>query len=142
MIQELALSPYSRQWLGLIAASAGIHPQRNGERWLLHLTPSYPGARTITMQIRWHSTHWQLLSISNAGDWSSMSQPIDEICVDPTRHCFWRSQAGPVSLTEQPRVLASFLADLQRTCTNHGYRVESDPLPQEEAHDAQTTDSR
>ena len=71
-----------------------------------------------------------------------MSQPIDEICVDPTRHCFWRSQAGPVSLTEQPRVLASFLADLQSTCTNHGYRVESDPLPQEETHDVQTTDSR
>ncbi|RCE13550.1 hypothetical protein [Aeromonas caviae] len=142
MNNELPLSPYSRQWLGLIAASAGIHPQCNGERWLLHLTPNYPGARTITVQIRWHSTHWQMLSINNAGDWPTMSQFVDEICVDPRRSCFWRCQAGPVSLTEQPRVLASFLADLQRTCTHHGYRVESDPLPQEEAHDAQTTDSR
>lgn len=71
-----------------------------------------------------------------------MSQPVDEICVDPKHRCFWRCQAGPVSLTEQPRVLASFLAELQRTCTHHGYRVESDPLPQEEARDAQTSDSR
>ena len=128
MTQELALSPYSRQWLGLIAASAGIHPQRSGERWLLHLTPNYPGARTITMQIRWHATHWQLLSISNAGDWSSMSELVDEICVDPKRSCFWRCQAGPVPLTEQPRVLASFLADLQRSCTNRGFTVERDSI--------------
>ena len=135
MTQELALSPYSRQWLGLLAASAGIHPHCNGERWLLHLTPSYPGAKTITAQIRWHDTHWQLLSISNAEDWPSMSQSVDEICVDPKRRCFWHCQAGPVPLTEQPRVLASFLADLQRSCTNRGFTVESDPLPQEEAVD-------
>lgn len=128
MTQELALSPYSRQWLGLIAASAGIQPCNTGERWLLHLTPSYPGARTITVQIRWHGTHWQLLSISNAGDWPSMSQPVDEICIDPERRYFWRCQAGPVPLTEQPRVLASFLVDLQRCCTNRGFAVERDPL--------------
>lgn len=126
MIQELALSHYSRQWLRLIAASAGIHPEHNGERWLLHLTPSYPGAKTITAQIRWHCPHWQLLSISNAEDWHTMSQPVDEICIDPRRSCFWRCQAGPVPLTEQPRVLASFLADLQRSCTNRGFTVESD----------------
>lgn len=71
-----------------------------------------------------------------------MSQPRDEICVDPTRRCFWRCQAGPVSLTEQPRVLGSFLADLQRTCIHIGYRVESNPLPPEETHDAQPTDRR
>lgn len=71
-----------------------------------------------------------------------MSQPVDEICVDPTRRCFWRCQAGPVPLSEQPRVLGRFLSDLQRACIHHGYGVESDPLPQEEAHDAQTTDSR
>ncbi len=124
MTQELALSPYSRQWFGLIAASAGIHPQRNGERWLLHLTPNYPSARTITAQIRWYNTHWQLLSTTNAGDWPSMSQAVDEICIDPKRSCFWLCQAGPVTLTEQPRVLASFLADLQRSCTNRGYAVE------------------
>ncbi|MEV3829787.1 hypothetical protein RI534_11105, partial [Aeromonas allosaccharophila] len=105
-------------------------------------TPDSPHARTVTLHLRWSGVQWQLLSLTNAEDWRTMSQPIDEICVDPTRHCFWRSQAGPVSLTEQPRVLASFLADLQRTCTNHGYRVESDPLPQEETHDVQTTDSR
>ncbi len=128
MTQELPLSPYSRQWLGLIAASAGIHPQRDGECWLLHLTPSYPGAKTITAQIRWHSTHWQLLSISNAGDSPSMGQAVDEICIDPKRRCFWRCQAGPVKLTEQPRVLASFLADLQRSCTNRGFTVERDSI--------------
>ncbi len=71
-----------------------------------------------------------------------MSQPVDEICVDPKHRCFWRCQAGPVPLTEQPRVLGRFLSDLQHTCTHHGYRVESDPLPQEEARDAQTSDSR
>lgn len=129
MTHELPLSPYSRQWLGLIAASTGICPYHDGERWLLHLTPSYPGAKTITAQIRWHSTHWQLLSISNAGDWSSMSQVVDEICIDPSRRCFWRCQAGPVTITERPRVLSNFLADLQRICTNHGFAVECDPLP-------------
>ncbi|MFM4802807.1 hypothetical protein [Aeromonas bivalvium] len=128
MNNELPLPPYTRQWLGLIAASAGIHPHHDGERWLLHLTPSYPGAKTITAQIRWHSAHWQLLSISNAGDWSSMSQVVDEICIDPSRRCFWRCQAGPVTLTERPRVLASFLADMQRVCTNHGFVVEHESL--------------
>ena len=142
MTQELALSHYSRQWLGRVATSAKLTPTRSGQRWLLHLTPDNTQARTVTLQVRWSGVQWQLLSLTNAEDWRTMSQPIDEICVDPTRHCFWRSQAGPVSLTEQPRVLASFLADLQRTCTNHGYRVESDPLPQEETHDVQTTDSR
>ncbi len=71
-----------------------------------------------------------------------MSQPVDEICVDPKRRCFWRSQAGPVPLSEQPRVLGSFMSDLQRACIHHGYRVESGPLPQEEAQDAKTTGSR
>ena len=142
MSQELALSHYTRQWLGRVATSAKLTPTSSGQRWLLHLTPDSPPARTVTLQVRWSGAQWQLLSLTNAEDWHTMSQPIDEICVDPTRHCFWRSQAGPVSLTEQPRVLASFLADLQRTCTNHGYRVESDPLPQEETHDVQTTDSR
>ena len=85
---------------------------------------------------------WQLLSLTNADDWRTMSQPVDEICVDPKRRCFWRCQAGPVPLIDQPRVLGSFLSDLQRTCIHHGYRVESDPFPQEEAHNAQTTDSR
>ena len=37
-------------------------------------------------------------------------------------------QEGPVSLTEQPRVLASFLTDLQRICIHRGYAVESDPI--------------
>ena len=142
MSQELALSHYTRQWLGRVATSAKLTPTRSGQRWLLHLTPDSQQASTVTLQVRWSGVQWQLLSLTNAEDWRTMSQPIDEICVDPTRHCFWRSQAGPVSLTEQPRVLASFLADLQRTCTNHGYRVESDPLPQEETHDVQTTDSR
>ena len=142
MSQELALSHYSRQWLGRVATSAKLTPTRSGQRWLLHLTPDSPPARTVTLQVRWSGVQWQLLSLTNAEDWRTMSQPVDEICVDPTRRCFWRCQAGPVSLTEQPRVLASFLADLQRTCTNHGYRVESDPLPQEETHDVQTTDSR
>ena len=142
MSQELALSHYSRQWLGYVAACAKLTPTRSGQRWLLHLTPGSKQARTVTLQVRWSGVQWQLLSLTNAEDWRTMSQPVDEICVDPTRRCFWRCQAGPVSLTEQPRVLASFLADLQRTCTNHGYRVESDPLPQEETHDVQTTDSR
>jgi len=142
MTNELPLSHYSRQWLGLVAAKAKLQPTRQGEHWLLHLTPGGPDARTITLQVRWSGVQWQLLSLTNAEDWRTMSQPMDEICVDPTRRCFWRCQAGPVSPTEQPRVLASFLADLQRTFTHHGYRVESDPLPQKEARDAQTTDRR
>lgn len=128
MTHELPLSPYSRQWLGLIAASAGIHLQHDGERWLLYLTPSYPGARTITAQIRWHATHWQLLSISNAGDWPSMIQPVDEICFDSRSRSYWRCQTGPVSPLEQTQVLARYMADLQRSCTNRGFTVESEPL--------------
>ncbi|MGL6420037.1 hypothetical protein ACSZMW_20720 [Aeromonas allosaccharophila] len=38
-------------------------------------------------------------------------------------------------LTEQPRVLASFLADLQRICIHRGYAVESDPIPDKETED-------
>ncbi|HHQ4763137.1 hypothetical protein ACEUD2_03090 [Aeromonas veronii] len=142
MTNELPLSHISRQWLGLVAANAKLQPTRQGERWLLHLTPDSPPARTVTLQVRWSGVQWQLLSLTNAEDWRTMSHPVDEICMDPKRRCFWRSQAGPVSLSEQPRVLASFLADLQRTCIHHGYRVESDPLPQEEANYAQETDSR
>ncbi|BBS15941.1 hypothetical protein [Aeromonas caviae] len=142
MSQELALSHYSRQWLGLVAAKAKIQPRHRGQRWLLHLTPGSPHARTVTLHLRWTGELWQLLSLTNAEDWRTMSQPIDEICMDPKRRCFWRGQAGQVPLSERPRVLSSFLSDLQRTCTNHGYRVESDPLPQEEARDAQTSDSR
>lgn len=142
MTNELALSYTSRQWLGLVAAKAKLQPTRQGERWLLHLTPGSPNARTVTLHLCWSGGQWQLLSLTNAEDWRTMSQPIDEICVAPTRRCFWCCQAGPVPLSAQPRVLSSFLSDLQLTCTHHGYRVESDPLPQEEAQDAQTTDSR
>ncbi|WP_287866502.1 hypothetical protein [Aeromonas sp.] len=142
MTDELPLSHTSRKWLGLVTAKAKLQPTRQGERWLLHLTPDGPHARTVTLHLRWAGVQWQLLSLTNAEDWRTMSQPVDEICVDPKCQCFWRCQAGPVPHSEQPRVLGSFLSDLQRTCTNHGYRVESDPLPQEEAHDAQTTDSR
>ncbi|MBW3781467.1 hypothetical protein GL270_09470 [Aeromonas veronii] len=138
MTNELTLSHTSLQWLGQVAAKAKLQPTRQGERWLLHLTPDDPHACTVTLHLRWSGVRWQLLFLTNAGD-HTMSQPVDEI---PKRRCFWRSQAGPVSLSEQPRVLASFLADLQRTCTHHGYRVQSDSLPQEEARDAQTSDSR
>ena len=129
MNHELALSHYSRQWLGQIAANAKTTPTRIGQRWLLHLTPVSPQASTVTLQVRWSGAQWQLLTISNADDWRTMSQSRDEICIDPKRSCFWRCQAGPVPLTEQPRVLASFLADLQRICIHRGYRVESDPIP-------------
>ncbi|MFM5847775.1 hypothetical protein ACET69_13675 [Aeromonas veronii] len=64
-----------------------------------------------------------------------MSQPRDEICVDPKHRCFWRCQAGPVPPSEQPRVQANFLNDLQRTCIHRGYRVESDPIPDKENED-------
>lgn len=64
-----------------------------------------------------------------------MSQPRDELCIDPERRCFWRFQAGPVPLNEQPRVLANFLADLQRICIHRGYAVESDPIPDKETED-------
>ncbi len=142
MTNELPLSHYSQQSLGLVATKAKLQPTRQGERWLLHLTPGSTNTRTVTLHLRWSGVQWQQLSLTNAEDWRTMSQPIDEICADPTRRCFWCSQAGPIPLSEQPRVLGSFLSDLQRTCIHHGYRVESDPLPQEEAQDAQTTDSR
>ena len=135
MSQELALSHYSRQWLGQVAANAKLTPTRSGQRWLLHLTPDSPPARTVTLQVRWSGVQWQLLSITNADDWRTMSQTVDEICINPKRHCFWRSQAGPVPLTEQPRVLASFLADLQRICIHRGYAVESDHIPDKEIED-------
>ncbi|HHQ4702532.1 TPA: hypothetical protein ACSP3G_000922 [Aeromonas hydrophila] len=142
MSQELAISHYTRQWLGRVATSSKLTPIRSGQRWLLHLTPESPLARTVTLQVRWSGMQWQLFSLTNAEDWRTMSQPVDEICVDPTRRCFWRCQAGPVPLSKLPRVLGSFLSDLQRTCIHSGFSVESDPLPQEEAPDAQTTDSR
>jgi hypothetical protein len=78
---------------------------------------------------------WQLLSLTNAEDWHTMSQPVDEICIDPKRSCFWHCQAGPVPLSEQPRVLANFLSDLQRTCIHRGYAVESDPILDKETED-------
>ena len=37
MSQELALSHYTRQWLGRVATSAKLTPTRSGQRWLLHL---------------------------------------------------------------------------------------------------------
>ena len=135
MSQELALSHYSRQWLGHVASNAKLTPTRSGQRWLLHLTPDSPPAHTVTLQVRWSGVQWQLLSLTNADDWRTMSQMVDEICIDPKRRCFWRSQAGPVPLTEQPHVLASFLADLQRTCINRGYAVESDHIPDKEIED-------
>lgn len=135
MSQELALSHYSRQWLGYVAACAKLTPTRSGQRWLLHLTPSSPQARTVTLQVRWSGAQWQLLALSNAEDWHTMSQPRDEICIDPKHRCFWRCQAGPVPLSEQPCVLASFLTDLQRICIHRGYRVESDPIPDKENED-------
>ena len=135
MSQELALSHYTRQWLGRVATSAKLTPTRSGQRWLLHLTPDSPHIRTVTLQVRWSGAQWQLLSLSNADDWRTMSQTVDEICIDPKRNCFWHCQAGPVPLTEQPRVLASFLADLQRICIHRGYAVESDPIPDKETED-------
>ncbi|MDM5087928.1 hypothetical protein OB947_03245 [Aeromonas bestiarum] len=135
MSQELALSHYSRQWLGQITIKAKLRPIQSGERWLLHLTPGSPHARTVTLQVRWSGAQWQLLTISNADDWRTMIQPLDEICIDPKRSCFWRCQAGPVPLTEQPRVLASFLADLQRICIHRGLSVASDPIHHEENED-------
>ena len=135
MSQELALSHYSRQWLGQIAANAKITPTSSGQRWLLHLTPDSQQASTVTLQVRWSGVQWQLLSLTNAEDWHTMSQPRDEICIDPKRSCFWRCQAGPVSLTDQPRVLASFLTDLQRICIHRGYAVASDPIPDKETED-------
>ena len=135
MTQELALSHYSRQWLGRVATSAKLTPTRSGQRWLLHLTPDSPPARTVTLQVRWSGVQWQLLSLTNAEDWHTMSQPVDEICIDPKRSCFWHCQAGPVPLSEQPRVLANFLSDLQRICIHRGYAVESDPIPDKERED-------
>ena len=68
MSQELALSHYSRQWLGQIAANAKLTPTRSGQRWLLHLTPDRPQTRTVTLKVRWSGVQWQLLTISNAED--------------------------------------------------------------------------
>lgn len=132
MSQELALSHYTRQWLGKVAASAKLTPTRSGQRWLLHLTPDSPPARTVTLQVRWSGVLWPL---TNAEDWHTMSQPRDELCIDPKHSCFWRCQEGPVSLTDQPRVLASFLADLQRICIHRGYAVESYPIADKESED-------
>ncbi|WP_346210342.1 hypothetical protein [Aeromonas salmonicida] len=53
MTNELPLSHYSRQWLGLVAAKTKLQPTRRGERWLLHLTPGSPNARTVTLHLRW-----------------------------------------------------------------------------------------
>ncbi len=111
------------------------NPTCSGQRWLLHLTPGSQQASTVTLQVRWSGVQWQLLSITNADDWRTISQTVDEICINPKRRCFWRSQAGPVPLTEQPRVLASFLADLQRICIHRGYAVESDHIPDKEIED-------
>ena len=135
MIHELALSHYSRQWLGLVTTNAKLTPTSSGQRWLLHLTPGSPQASTVTLQVRWSGVQWQLLTISNAEDWRTMSQTVDEICIDPKRSCFWRCQAGQVPITDQPRVLASFLADLQRICIHRGFSVASDPIPNEENED-------
>ncbi|MEH8101366.1 hypothetical protein [Aeromonas veronii] len=135
MIQELALSHYSRQWLGHVAASAKLTPTHIGQRWLLHLTPDRPHTCTVTLQVRWSGAQWQLLTLTNAEDSHTMNQPRDEICIDPKRSCFWHCKAGSVPLTEQPRVLASFLADLQRICIHRGYAVESDPIPDKESED-------
>ncbi|WP_216668044.1 hypothetical protein, partial [Klebsiella pneumoniae] len=96
MSQELALSHYSRQWLGRVATSAKLTPTRSGQLWLLHLTPDSPHIRTVTLQLRRSGVQWQLLSLTNAEDWHTMSQPRDEICIDPKRNCFWHCQAGPV----------------------------------------------
>ena len=49
MSQELALSHYSRQWLGHVATSAKLTPIRSGQRWLLHLTPDSPQASTQSL---------------------------------------------------------------------------------------------
>ena len=135
MSQELALSHYSRQWLGQVAANAKLTPTCCGQRWLLHLTPGGQQASTVTLQVRWSGVQWQLISLTNAEDRHTMSRPRDEICIDPERRCFWHCQAGPVPLNEQPRVLANFLADLQRICIHRGYAVESDPIPDKETED-------
>ncbi|QTL96460.1 hypothetical protein [Aeromonas jandaei] len=135
MTNELLLSHTLQQWLGLVAAKAKLIPTRKGECWLLHLTPGSPNARIVTLHLRWSGVQWQLLSLTNAGDWRTMSQPIDEICVDPKRRCFWRCKAGPVPPAARAGVLASFLSNLLRTCNHYGFSVESDLLPQEEEQD-------
>ena len=102
MTQELALSHYSRQWLGRVATSAKLTPTHSGQRWLLHLTPDSPPARTVTLQVRWSGVQWQLLSLTNAEDWHTMSQPVDEICVDPKASLFLAQPGRTVPLSEQP----------------------------------------
>ncbi|MGL6434652.1 hypothetical protein [Aeromonas caviae] len=130
MTDKLPLSHYSSQWLDwpkcnrYALASAGYCT-----------SPWSPQRRTVTLQLRWSGTQWQLLTLSNAEDWRTLSQPVDELCIDPQRQCFWRCQAGQVPLTEQPRVLSSFLSDRQRTCIHHSYHVESDPIPDQETED-------
>ncbi|HIC8861690.1 TPA: hypothetical protein ACW7Y0_002690 [Aeromonas hydrophila] len=53
MANELPLCHTSRQWLGLVAAKAKLLPTRQGERWLLHLTPGVPNTRMVTLHLRW-----------------------------------------------------------------------------------------
>ena len=108
MTQELALSHYSRQWLGRVATSAKLTPTRSGQRWLLHLTPDSQQASTVTLQVRWSGVQWQLLSLTNAEDWHTMSQPRDEICIDPKRSCFWRCQAGRCRSASSPACWPTF----------------------------------
>jgi hypothetical protein len=75
MTNELPLSHYSRQWLGWSPPRPSCNPSRSGQRWLLHLTPDSPNARTVTLHLRWSGVQWQLLSLTNAEDWHTMSQP-------------------------------------------------------------------
>ena len=125
---------YSRQWLGRVATSAKLTPHSQWSAGLLHLTPDSPPARTVTLQVRWSGVQWQLPPLTNAEDWHTMSQPVDEnLCGTLSVAVFWRSQAGPVPLSEQPRVLGSFMSDLQRACHPSRLSCESGPLPQEEA---------
>lgn len=138
MPHELPLSSCSRHWLSLMADNAALHPTQSGERWLLHLTPDTPHAKTTTMQLRWSGTHWQLLSISNAGDWPCMNRPIEELSFDSEHNRFWYCQGGPVTAQVQPHVLTNFLTELRRTCLHDGFTVESDPL-QKRPLDAQAT---
>ncbi|MGN4992212.1 hypothetical protein [Aeromonas sp. 97A] len=108
MSQELAISHYTRQWLGRVATSSKLTPTRSGQRWLLHLTPDSPPARTVTLQVRWSGVQWQLLSLTNAEDWRTMSQPVDELCIDPKRRCFWHCQLAPCRSASSPACWPTF----------------------------------
>ena len=108
MPHELALSHYSRQWLGQVAANAKITPTRSGQRWLLHLTPGSQQASTVTLQVRWSGVQWQLLSLTNAEDWRTMSQPVDEICIDPRAAVFGVARRGPSRSLSSPVYWAAF----------------------------------